>query len=729
MIQAQRRAAMVQPMRRRRLGWGVLAVGALVASVLAAGAVPAGAVTDHADHTTRLSACVADAAEDRMFSDVSADHAFKDAINCIAYYRVTQGTGDGSTYSPNQKVTRAEMAVFVARAATAAGVALGSGIGGFNDIGGIWAEARDAIDGLASRGMIPSGGDFRPSDSITRAEMATFLVGLLAKAAPNVTIESSGAILLGATGSRAEADDYFADARASVHATNDAQISAIYELGVTKGASAAAVQDDSEPPLDFNYDPQGTVDRGQMAAFITRALAHTSVRPAGVTAQYDGAEVVVSVRDARYRPVPQAFVDVFWATTARADRALLANGACRLSAVTQADKSSYPCEIDDTDPVTGRYGDVRVSVAGLRRVPAGGAVVWAWTGQNEDTFDADADAFRLEVAEGAGERFATTTVVTTSFDAPKVPFGRAVAYSLQLTDPIGNVHRGVDGVEPAQWTLSVNVTGHSDAPEPPDDETVVSDSAGRAVFTVPFAGSFDDPNPAVSGDEFTVTFTLIPARNAPPGLATVDADGIRATTTTLIFSDEDPRIAAVTIDTPDYIHVSGREDITNRVTVTALDQYGSPFPDTQVRLRSSGAGVTLDRTDPADSDGSRQFSYRYSGTGRVTQTLTADASGTGTSRSATKIVYWTVDAAPTGDDKTVLSGDVRRGQIVVDDGGPVLLAYDRNDRFRLRGAPASMADFEAELAKDLRRATPSLSLSWSNYRPASTQFVTEIDLS
>ena len=721
---------MVQPMRRRRSGWGVLAVGALVASVLAAGAVPAGAVTDRADHTTRLSACVAAAAEDRMFTDVSEGHVFEEAINCIAYYGVTQGTGDGSTYSPNKEVTRAEMAVFVARAATAAGVALGSGIGGFNDIGGIWAEARDAIDGLASRGMIRSGGDFRPHDEITRAEMATFLVGLLDKAAPNVTIDSSGAILLGPAGSRAEADDYFADARASVHATNDAEISAIYELGVTKGASAAAVQDDSEPPLDFNYDPHGTVDRGQMAAFITRALAHTSVRPAGVTAQYDGAEVVVSVRDASYRPVPQAFVDVFWAPTARAGRALLANGACRLSAVTQADKSSYPCEIDDTDPVTGRYGDVSVSVAGLRRVPAGGAVVWAWTGQNEDTLDADADAFRLEVAEGAGARFATTTVVTTSFDALKVPFGRAVAYSLQLTDPIGNVHRGVDGVEPAQWTLSVNVTGHSDAPEPPDDETVVSDSAGRAVFTVPFMGTFDDPNPAVSGDEFTVTFTLIPARNAPPGLATVDADGIRATTTTLIFSDEAPSIATVTIDTPDYIHVSGRGDITNRVTVTALDQYGSPFPGTEIRLRSSGAGVTLDDTGPVDSDGSRQFSYRYTGTGRAIETLTADASGTGSpSRSVTKMVYWTVDAGPSGDDKTVRSGDVRRGQIVVDDNGPVLLAYDSNDRFSLWGAPASMADFEAALAKDLRRATPSLSLSWSKYSPASTQLVTELDLS
>ena len=40
-------------------------MGALVASVLAVGVVQAGAVTDRADHTTRLSACVAAAAEDR----------------------------------------------------------------------------------------------------------------------------------------------------------------------------------------------------------------------------------------------------------------------------------------------------------------------------------------------------------------------------------------------------------------------------------------------------------------------------------------------------------------------------------------------------------------------------------------------------------------------------------------------------------------------------------------
>ena len=126
------------------------------------------------------SACVGDAIADNMFTDVSDDHAFGDAINCVAYYGITNGTGDGATYSPNSDVTRAQMAVFIARAAGVAGVdASAPGSGGFSDIGDIWQEAQDAINGLASKGMIPSGGEFRPADAVTRAEMATFLVGLL----------------------------------------------------------------------------------------------------------------------------------------------------------------------------------------------------------------------------------------------------------------------------------------------------------------------------------------------------------------------------------------------------------------------------------------------------------------------------------------------------------------------------------------------------------------------
>ncbi len=140
-----------------------------------------------------------DALGDQMFTDVSDGHAFGDAINCVAYYGITNGTGDGSTYSPN--------------------------------------------------------------DDVTRAEMATFLIGLLVEAAPNVTVDSNGTILLGTAGSRSVADDRFPD-------TSDAKIAALYELGVTRGASAAEVQDPTMPPLDLNYEPDGTVDRGQMAALL-----------------------------------------------------------------------------------------------------------------------------------------------------------------------------------------------------------------------------------------------------------------------------------------------------------------------------------------------------------------------------------------------------------------------------------------------------------------------------
>ena len=710
---------MIQQMKQRRSSRAVLAMGALVASVLAAGVAPAAAVTDRADHTTRLSACVGDAVVDQLFADVSQGHAFRDAINCIAYYEITQGTGDGSTYSPNQDVTRAQMAVFIDRAAEVADVDLtDTSDAGFSDIDGTWGEAQDAINRLASTGMIPSGGEFRPNDAITRAEMATFLIGLMVEAAPDVTKDSAGIILLGEADSTSIADDYFPD-------VNNAEISATYELGITKGASAAEVQDDTEPPLDFNYEPAGTVNRGQMAVFITRALAHTSVRPEGVSAQFDGADVIVSVRDAQYQPVSDSAVDVFWATADQAERAVSANGTCRHSVVTQADHSSFPCEIDDDDPITGNDGDARVAVTGLRRVPKGGATVWAWTGPIGNTVQAGTVLYTFDVAEDADVGFATETLVTTSFNARKARFGSTVLYTMQLRDLVGDESTGVNGTDPAQWRLSVQV-GDDD----PEVQTLVSDPTGAAAFSI----TVNNPG---TGGELTARYTLATAVNAPPRVATVDANGLPAATGTLIFSDEDPDIspgsATVIIDTPDYVHVSGRF-ASNRVTVTVLDQYGSPFPGAEVGLSSNlpSEDVTLDgRAEfTVDGRGSHRFSYQYSGSGGETEILTAGYGDNSANEGrATATVYWAADAGPS-DDGPVLAGDVRRRQVVVDDGdGPVLLVYDGNDRFNLRGEPTTITVFEAELAAALRLGGGGMQLEWSNYRAGSDRRVTEYELS
>ena len=710
---------MLQLMKRRRFGLAAFAAGALVASGLAAGASPAVAVTDRADHTTRLSACVGDASADHMFVDVSQGHVFRDAINCVAYYGITQGTGDGTTYSPSQDVTRAQMAVFITRAAKAAGVALGSAIGArFNDIDDTWQEAQDAINQLATTGVIPSGGAFRPDDAITRAEMATFLVGLLVEAAPNVRRDSAGLILLGDVGSASVADDRFPD-------TDDPEMAAIYELGVTRGASAADVQDRTKPPLDFNYEPDDTVDRGQMAAFITRALAHTSVRPAGVSAQYDGAAVIVSVRDQHSRPVSGAPIDVFWTTADRADRALSADGTCSLMEVTRADLSSFPCEIDDTDPVTGNDGDATVEVIGLLRVPVGGASVWAWTGHDGDTVAAGTDLYRFDVAEGDDVGFAFETLVTTSFIARKVRIGGSVLYTMQLRDIVGKVSAGVNGTDPARWSLSVQKPGQ----EEPEVQTLVSDEAGTVTFSIGLAAR---PAGGASGD-ITVTYTLTPEDNAPT--STVLANGHGAASGRLIFSDEASSItrnnATVIIETRSYVHVQD-SFASNSATVTVLDQYGDPFPGAKVKLESSlTTAVTLDTGEfPADGRGSRRYAYQYRGQGGVTETLSA-SHGVDSVRPSgvTATVHWAADARP-ADTGSVLAGDVRRRQVVADDGtGPVLLAYDDNDRFNLSGSPTTIAVFEAVLAEALNRASPGLSLTWSNYRPGSDRRVTEYSLS
>ena len=712
--------------RNPRSGRAVLVVGALIASILAVGSVPAGAVTDRPDHTTPLSACVGDAALDQMFADVSAGHVFRDAINCVAYYGITQGTGDGSTYSPEQDVTRAQMAVFIARAAEVAGVDLGpAGSARFNDIQDIWTEAQNAINRLALKGMIPSGGSYRPNDAITRAEMATFLIGLLLEAAPSVSKDStSGAILLGEPGSGTEADDRFPD-------TGGAEIAAIYELGVTRGASAATVQDDTEPPLDFNYEPHGTVDRGQMAAFITRALAHTSVRPAGVSAQYDGADIIVSVRDARYQPVSGAVVDVFWAPADEGDRGISGSGRCDLSVITQADASLLPCEIDETDPATGPGGDADVAVAGLRRVPVGGATVWVWTGKARDTLAADTGLYRFDLAEGADAGFATSTLVTTVFNAKKARFGSTVAYTLQLQDIVGRVAAGVNGADPAEWSVTVYVSGQD-----PDVRPLVSGPTGRAVFSL----SVDDPTPGFDNPDITVRYVLAPIANAPARSETVDASGQGAAAGSVTFSDDAPTIAGtnatVTIDTRDYVHVLGQGG-SNAATVTVLDQYGDPLSGTTISLSSSLTGVTPGdgRAFAADGRGSHRFSYEYLGTGGVTETLTARYGvGNTTAGSQTATVYWAADAGPHDDGpaRPVLSGDVRRRHIVVDDVesgvSPVLLEYDANDRFNVSGDPVSLTVFESVLAEELQLETPDAELEWSGYRPGNPGRVTEYNL-
>jgi hypothetical protein len=733
---------MPQLVKKRRSGWAVLAAGALVASLLAVAASPAGAATDEADHTTKLSACVGDALGDQMFTDVSDMHAFKDAINCVAYYGITNGTGDGSTYSPNDDVTRAQMAVFIARAAGAAGVELKSGSGGFSDIGDVWQGAQDAINGLAASGMIATGGAYRPDDAVTRAEMATFLIGFLNKASSSVMIDANGAIQLSAGTPSGTADDYFGDARATVPAGVDAQISAIYELGITKGAGAAAVQDDTKPPLDFNYEPHGTVDRGQMAAFITRALAHTSVRPEGVSAQFNGTSVVLSARDENFHPKSNVVIDVFTTDAAGADLAFRSNGTC--GDVVAMLGGTYRCEIDGADHLTGGDGDATVALA----VATGGSVVWAWTGDDEDTVDDDTVLFRLDVAAAEQTTEATRVRVSTDFAGAKAHLGSSVLYTVQLEDGKGPVNVGTDGKKPAQFLVTLRTFALIDSDNDPATALVRNPQGASVVTTLPLTTDGDgkatfsvsglpDPNTAVKGDKFQVDIWILPRPNgnapaagtsgsetyfigAAPGvgaapsqeagatgLIEVRAGAVDTDATTrdgLVFSTAavDRATATVSVKPAAGYVAAMTRGASNRATVSVTDQYGDPIAGAKVVLTTSltneggsspiviGGGRAL----AVGRDGTYTFGYTRTGATAVTETLTAtwtytqDSNNDGTaddpaSLTGTATVEWAVaGAAAEQTGAQIQAFDTETNTIFVGaTGSTVVVNYDSNDRF------------------------------------------------
>jgi hypothetical protein len=175
------------------------------------------------------------------FPDVAADHTHRDAIACMAWWRITRGRADGS-YGPAAAVSRAQVAGFLARlVGTPGGRLPASPPDSFGDDAGL--VHHYAINRLAAVGVIAGrDGLFAPSEALTRGQMASLLVRALEYR----------------TGRGLHADrDYFSDDDGSVH-----------EQAINKAAAAGIAR--GVAPERFS--PQIPVTRGQMASFLARTL-------------------------------------------------------------------------------------------------------------------------------------------------------------------------------------------------------------------------------------------------------------------------------------------------------------------------------------------------------------------------------------------------------------------------------------------------------------------------
>ncbi len=179
------------------------------------------------------------------FDDVPVGHTFFADIEWLAADGITKGCNPpgNDLFCPDASVTRGQMAAFLHRAL--GGDLTPGAVPSFSDIAGSIFEAD--IEWLGAVGVTkgcnpPVNDMFCPDSIVTREQMAAFLVRALSY--------SAGA-----------GSDQFSDDNGSVF---EADIERLAEAGVTKGCN---------PPTNDMFCPSSPVSRGQMAAFLHRALS------------------------------------------------------------------------------------------------------------------------------------------------------------------------------------------------------------------------------------------------------------------------------------------------------------------------------------------------------------------------------------------------------------------------------------------------------------------------
>jgi hypothetical protein len=177
------------------------------------------------------------------FVDLSRSSPHAENIDCVVWYRVAVGI-DAERFAPRRTITRGEMATFIARTLEAAGYDTTSAPrSSFSDTAGTTHER--SIDIVTAAGIAKgTGGDrFEPNRSVTRGQMATFVVG---------AVETLVATEL--TSTRLWFDDV-------AGTTHERSILIARELEISLGTS--------DPRI---FEPNRDMTREQMASFIARTL-------------------------------------------------------------------------------------------------------------------------------------------------------------------------------------------------------------------------------------------------------------------------------------------------------------------------------------------------------------------------------------------------------------------------------------------------------------------------
>lgn len=658
----------------RRVAWLVAAVFTVLLGI---SLLPASAWNGEADEPALYSACVGPALEDAGFSDIRRYPTdTRQAINCLAHYGITHGT-DADNFSPNAPVSREHMALFLVRAAGPAGIDVprpsGRPARGFRDVEGLSNESLEAIDQLVQMGITvgKTRSTFAPHDTVTRVQMALFLYRFLdlAPVGPGgIDVEDAF-----------PDDRHFEDIRALPIRSYDA-VRTLFEMGVVEGTSSTT------------FSPHRPVTRSRMALLITRMLAHTNARPAGLTMQTDGvvvdaeadAEVVISIRDRWHRPVTDELVDTFEWTVPDSRRIdpFDSQGRCEQNQV-RASFGNDACVIDQSDDTTDGDGNLEYAVFVDEDL-----TLWAWSGDLRDRFDLDRTRnVSIEfTAVEPPDAFKVTDDMHP--EAKKVRYGDSVTFTFQLVDEDGkpvsreDVEIEIRTEEMSDGQLARRTT-----------KSYYTNSGGEVTLRYPIAR----PRYGDSDTESQLDVIILNSS----GLR-VDDD------TTVSVLDSDPLVWSRDAREPTTLVLSqtlayqtaeaggGR----NRVTATLVDQYGDPVRGKTVHFRSDDpAGLGVDTSDPTMAKGNYRKETSRRGEATVSYFRNSATAGTESfAEAATETFvqdeplvtvkgmtehYWVLPAPVGTTEGELVHHDTRRSTFVYEptNAGPYRITYDSRDYY------------------------------------------------
>ena len=446
---------MLSHLRRRVAVITALTVLAALVPVLSnsASAAPATIAAAPGDNHTMV-ACPSGSAPAAGFTDTTSTD-----VDCIAMFGITKGvtatTYEPSASIPRWQMAL----YLTRTASLVGHTLGSGADQGFTDISGKSAEIQTGINQLKQLGITTgtTATTFSPDDNVTREQMAMFVNRLLRKTLPGPGGNSDDAsTALGSyiVGNAGDSYNYTDVDGGSVTWEGHSSIVALYNLGVPGHDKTVTA---FGPATDITRGEMATWLNNALDHTNARP-AGLYLQLVGTPGNWANNSPVATVtyRDANFAPVSGQVVDLFsWANSVvPGNTNWSADGTCNLNAnVAIVGNSLTKCTIDVGDPATNAYGNIAVGTLTSSVGNGGTTSFYAWTDAAATKYDNDlhADGTDSSTVNATSTALATDLVLTCDVNSNAL-----VSNSTSGRNHASNVHHGTTVNITAQMSAAAN---------------------------------------------------------------------------------------------------------------------------------------------------------------------------------------------------------------------------------------------------------------------------------